>query len=69
MPEATEVRRMFAIAEVKDDDANSLVMVTWELYRNGDLSHTYEQFYPKEAYEQLKADVGESAALPFKNIF
>ena len=64
-----EARRVSKILEVKDDQDNNLVMVTWELYRDGDLSHTYEQYYPKETYAQFKEDVGESAALPFRNLF
>lgn len=64
-----ETRRVFKIVEVRDDQENNLVMVTWEVYRDGDLSHTYDQFYPKETYAQFKEDVGESAALPFRNLF
>ncbi len=64
-----EARRVSKILEVKDDQDNNLVMVIWELYRDGDLSHTYEQYYPKETYAQFKEDVGESAALPFRNLF
>ena len=53
-------RKVFQIEEV-DDGSDNVMMVVWELWVGGEMSHTYEQYYSKDSFVQFSLDIGAPA--------
>lgn len=45
------------------------VLVTWDLHRDGEYSHSYDQTYNKDNFAQFQADVGMEFSQPYKQVF
>lgn len=61
--------RKFNSCEVVDDGNDNIVMVKWDLYRDEQYSHTYEQYYTKSSKEQFITDVTPEVAEAFLDKF
>ena len=62
-----ETRKVKSINLIEND--NNKIKVIWEVYRDDNYSHDYEQFYCNENFEQFFFDVGNEVAIPYIKYF
>ena len=62
-----EIRKIKTIEVIEEGD--NRIKITWDIFRDEEYSHSYEQYYANTSIEQFFLDVGNEVAIPYIKYF